>query len=197
MSMNYKITATLILDAHAIADTLENELADYLSPVEPLHAKIPLHRGMGMVGDSIGWVIREHAKWNGPARKPDTLHEHNALTGLWRAPPTTRRAILPGTTPLRSYFLPHLRNPCILPDGTLSRVPMVLDGEDTEEFDNILTRASGLLMNTRQAVSDFLGDDHWVIHFYGRLDAQSYIVEKTIDYRIADWERRMKTGEWS
>jgi hypothetical protein len=40
----------------------------------------------------------------------------------------------------------------------------------------------------RGQVRDFAGSNRWVIHFL-RCDGLSMMVEKSIDFRIADWHR--------
>lgn len=47
----------------------------------------------------------------------------------------------------------------------------------------------------RRQVVDFIGQDEWVMHF-ARPHGWEIIVDKSIDYRIYDWERRMRSGEW-
>lgn len=135
-------------------------------------------RGIAMVGDMIGWMLTSLAHWKEPV-KPDIpmLDVPTVFAGPEvRAP----KEVLPLTTPLRPYFQTH-------------REPKY----DYRNHDPILNRAVDLLLEVRTEIVKFVGDDHWVIHYYSRQGLWDYAVEKTVDFRIYDWERRMQSGEWS
>jgi hypothetical protein len=51
------------------------------------------------------------------------------------------------------------------------------------------------LQRTLNEVKQFMGPDKWVIHLVRR-SYLDLVVEKTVDYRIYDWTRRMQSGEW-
>lgn len=71
---------------------------------------------------------------------------------------------------------------------------------DEEHKRNILnhelfTRLRGLLVDVRTDVKIFLGMDRWVMHEFQSFGSD-YYVYKGVDFRIADWTRRMEEGEW-
>lgn len=61
---------------------------------------------------------------------------------------------------------------------------------------NLKSSIHELLAETSRQVREFIGDDRWVIHFCSTLSGD-LLIEKSIDWRIWDWEKRMSTGEWS
>ena len=58
--------------------------------------------------------------------------------------------------------------------------------------DGILLKASETLCKD---ISTFIADDNWHIH-YMTTESTQVMIEKSIDYRIADWTKRMRSGEW-
>lgn len=59
----------------------------------------------------------------------------------------------------------------------------------------LLNQFSDFLLDIRTDVRQFVGDDVWVVHFHHQRGFD-IVLEKTIDFRILDWERRTQTGEW-
>ena len=55
---------------------------------------------------------------------------------------------------------------------------------------------ASILVEVRNDVNDFIGKDDFVMHFV-RMRRTDVVIEKTIDFRIFDWNRRMAEGEWS
>jgi len=60
---------------------------------------------------------------------------------------------------------------------------------------NLFDRISNMLVDVRTDVNAFIGVDDWIMHFY-KLVGTDIIIEKSTDYRIYDWARRMENGEW-
>lgn len=52
------------------------------------------------------------------------------------------------------------------------------------------------LVEIREQVRQFIGQDRWVMHFH-YAQGLDIVVDKTIDFRIFDWERRMASGGWT
>jgi len=205
-------TKVMYLDALPYAQAIEGELGAYLVPSEDSRNIMPgtwqgfdqrlmeegnpspaagmfrvgmrsrvqhvPDRGISMVGDMIGWVLTSLAYWREPVLPSDRPFDvHKVFAGpSVRKPPT----VLPIHTPLREYF-------------QTSRDPKL----DYRNNDEIMGRAVDLLLEVRTEVAKFVGDDHWVMHYYCRQGLWDYAIEKTVDFRIYDWERRMKSGEWS
>ncbi|WP_144106671.1 hypothetical protein [Paraburkholderia sp. BCC1886] len=59
--------------------------------------------------------------------------------------------------------------------------------EEPEVYEQIL----GVLLPIESQVREFLGHDHWVVHFL-RQDRFSLYVEKSLDYRIIEWHQQNK-----
>jgi hypothetical protein len=71
---------------------------------------------------------------------------------------------------------------------------------DEEKKENVLnhdlfSQLRGLLLDVRTDVKVFLGSDHWVMHAVHPQSSDVYIY-KGVDFRIADWTRRVEEGEW-
>lgn len=203
-----QITHTLYIDPYPAAECLEAELSDYMMPGD--HAPANIHngnwydqrgqavssgptnththlfrrervtqsqpqRGIAMVGDTIAWVLNSMALW----KTPLSQQPQDDVCSLFAPPGHQRRAAeLPMSTPLRGYFQASL-------DPKL----------DYRNNDQILDRATDLLLDIRMQVVNFVGADRWVMHFYG-FHGRDFVVEKTVDFRVYDWERRMLSGEW-
>ena len=195
-----QVTQTLYIDAVELAQALEFELGPYLLSGDDENfpgpnddqapgsretprwrldrhpGPAPSARGLLMVGDMIAWVLNQHAHWKRPVG-PDAPEID--VAGLYALPQHKRtEEPLPIWTPLRGYF------------QTSSDA-----AKDYRNNQEVLGRASDLLLDMRSDLQRFLGNDHWVMHFHHRC-GNDYAVEKTIDFRIFDWERRMKDGEW-
>lgn len=62
--------------------------------------------------------------------------------------------------------------------------------------ENAYARIDGVFADTRNAIKEFLGPNPWLMHNLV-MRPSSWAIEKTIDYRIYDWERRTASGEWA
>jgi len=72
---------------------------------------------------------------------------------------------------------------------------------DEDAKENVLNyelfeQLSSLLIDLRTDLRVFMGQNHWVMHFF-KANGSDFYVRKTIDYRIYDWERRMTDGSWT
>jgi hypothetical protein len=212
------ITQTLYIDPYPAAEALEFELAQFLLPPEEVglpedlngkngrwydqtgnvlikdpvleerpaqdvvirrrhhHREANPVRGLAMVGDTIAWILNDLAKWKKPIASAQTCD----VLGIFANPESSAKpdVVVPLSAPLRGYF-------------KTSKVA----NEDFRNHEGVLNRATDLLLDIRSEVVSFVGRDHWIMHFYGR-QGRDYIIEKTIDFRIYDWERRMESGEW-
>jgi len=68
--------------------------------------------------------------------------------------------------------------------------------EEYQQDELALCRLSELVFDVCDQVRQFIGKDHWVMHFH-KQRGRDIVVEKTVDWRIVDWERRMASGEWT
>jgi hypothetical protein len=83
-------------------------------------------------------------------------------------------------------------------------MPYILDEwqfvYDEERKENVLnhdlfSQLRNNLLDLRTDVKIFLGTDRWVMHQFKAYGADFFIY-KGVDFRIADWTRRMEEGEW-
>lgn len=59
----------------------------------------------------------------------------------------------------------------------------------------VLRQIELLTTDIRRRVADFIDQDDWVMHFQKSMGRDTF-VEKTIDFRIYDWHRKMEEGTW-
>ncbi len=213
------VCKTLYIDALDLAHSLEFELGPYLTPVEEdqysvsglwktagpnsaapslsftgasmtptrhlrqearrIDQNTPVERSMRMIEEMIAWQLKQHAHYLRPVKvvSPGTITDVEAVFAAPEHPRFEEPA--PVWTPIREYF-------------QTSRDP----AKDYRNQEQLLVRATDLLLDMRTGLTRFLGDDHWVLHYYSR-QGMDFLVEKTVDFRIYDWERRMRSGEWS
>lgn len=83
------------------------------------------------------------------------------------------------------------------PFDTIDVVLRPLLADEYAGNEKLLTDLMEPLSDLRRQVIDFMGDDPWIMHFLReRGMGHDILVDKSIDYRIYDWERRMRSGEW-
>lgn len=68
--------------------------------------------------------------------------------------------------------------------------------EDDDKYSHVVELLLGMLSEIQDQVRQFVGKDRWVMHFVKDWGTSDFIIEKTIDYRIYDWQRKMTSGEW-
>ncbi len=81
-------------------------------------------------------------------------------------------ASVPTSKILRDYLQPHYL-------------------EDIDLCDRIMSAS----FDFRHSIRNYIGKDGWIMHFVKSRNTD-IIVEKSCDYRIYDWNRRMQSGEW-
>lgn len=60
--------------------------------------------------------------------------------------------------------------------------------------DDLFLSIRGQLNDLENNIRSFIGKDRWVVHFTSMKSKTDYYVEKSIDYRIADWEEKVRLG---
>lgn len=66
----------------------------------------------------------------------------------------------------------------------------------TDEIDDAVSTLGAHFMGLREEIRRFVGNDGWIMHFVTTWGRTAIKIEKTVDYRIWDWEHRMRNGEW-
>jgi hypothetical protein len=67
--------------------------------------------------------------------------------------------------------------------------------KEWQETHEVFDLLRNLLIEIRTDVKLFLGNERWIMHFL-RTRGLDIFIEKSIDYRIYDWERRHAAGEF-
>lgn len=60
----------------------------------------------------------------------------------------------------------------------------------------VFERIYSIIMDIRTDVRNFLGKDPWIIHFFEEYQTD-FVIKKSIDFRIYDWNRRTNNGTWT
>jgi hypothetical protein len=73
--------------------------------------------------------------------------------------------------------------------------PEMAAPNNSELLEKMCDTLDTILRELKTDIRQFIGADDWVMHFVKMRGSDLY-VEKTIDFRIYDWTRRTKGGEW-
>ena len=66
-------------------------------------------------------------------------------------------------------------------------------------LDKLVDSIEAALYEMRNQLIEFIGKDKWVMHFvkFSKACRHDVLVEKTINYKVYDWDRRMASGIWT
>jgi hypothetical protein len=67
--------------------------------------------------------------------------------------------------------------------------------DEYTELDDLCCAINSHLSELGQQIREFVGTNQWVMHF-ARWKGTEVWIEKSIDFRIYDWQRRMAAGDW-
>lgn len=59
----------------------------------------------------------------------------------------------------------------------------------------LISRMIDTMLDIQNDVMQFLGKDKWIMHFL-KMNRTDIFIERSIDFRIFDWNRRMASKEW-
>lgn len=245
-----QVAATLILDAIAVAETIELQFGEYLLPPEPgyyvptsaqpvltpgeyyfqirprkgavpervvlqsieqalpnldiynrkgklavaaplikslsLEPQVP-SRGLQVIYSAVDQTLRSNAAWSqrGVGHCGAFLGDH--LREQYRA-------CIPDDDDAM-YLLTQKRNQLAAQGRTYELATLERQLVQLESNAELRSKLVDATVDLRTEVQQFIGADKWVMHFH-YLRGLDIVVEKTVDFRIFDWERRMASGEW-
>lgn len=188
---HFQVTRSMLIDALPIAEGIEHECGQYFHPAHVPVATTP-QMVPGQWYDEYGRLFQ---RVGGPAAVPTVVNRPPARTGQ-RAPsvhPARGIAICVGLVDS------VLQSTCAWGKNAKRDLRDVVHQyvlPQYQTYDELFDRISDLTLDMRQEVRYFVADDAWIMHFHMLRDGRDIVVEKTIDYRIFDWQRRMAAGEW-
>lgn len=207
------VTKTLLLDPFQTADSLEVYFEACLPPVPagfylPGQDKPVLEEGKYYYvkkADGTPSVIAAIEDITGPVynQEGEEIVSQRRYKQLLQAPSTPYRgmaiieAVINAVIKNASAWQKGDHFKC-LSDAVIGELDETYRQRHThDQLVEISERILECLSDLRTDVRDFIGDDKWIMHFQRRWTMTNIVVEKTIDYRIYDWEQRMQNGEWS
>lgn len=211
----YKVTKQLFLDALPPAAAIETHLSEYLTAPPP---------GMYLAGHTEPTLLVSERYHQLYAEQPGDLRlKREELKDIANLDLSTVKGDIYDTQDrlvLRRSLVKELLTVPTVPVRGLAAVATAVDWAITyssawakrpaqsiqealakhvqaqyAQTEDLLDQLAEFLRETRQQVVEFIGDDKWVVHFHSTRGAE-IVVEKTIDFRILDWERRINSGEW-
>jgi hypothetical protein len=184
----FQVTRTMLIDPVPTADSIETLYGEYLVPMShSVSAMEPQHMVPGSWYDQYGrLIVREQANLQ-PVTPPKQQVRRQPNHPL----------------PVRGIAIVNSLVDWVLSDCSIWKQSHTSCIDSFAEFvlpeyrGNIdfLELIAGHLVDVRTEVREFVGPDRWIMHFH-TLRGRDIIVEKTIDFRIFDWERRKQAGEW-
>lgn len=206
---NFQVTKQLFLDAAPVAEAIEAQLGAYLLPPEQ-GIYLPTSGQPVMRPHNFYYQLKRTSANAAPQKVAVTAIEEIAsdvydaedvvvvpaklakYVKLEPALPARGLAVLStavdwtltgaaawskrDSAPLTAFLADHLK-------------------DEHRKDDVVLQRLSDLTLDLRYDTRQFVGQDLWVIHIHSQR-GRDIVVEKTVDFRIFDWERRMASGEW-
>jgi hypothetical protein len=202
--MNLPIIQTLRLDPFPIASMIEAVVGDYLvKPAPGIYAKGKFEPVMNQSGVYYQQGRNERGEiGNMLVRSIDDIQRGIEVRDL-----DGNVVVTPTQIPMLSYSPTLPTRGMAVIERLLSRtlsiygdqrkqavrtgdVSQIMDLIKPEHWqdDDVVNQILGIVSPLRGQVRDFAGPNRWVIHFLRR-DRFSLMVEKSIDFRIADWHR--------
>ncbi|SAK59522.1 hypothetical protein AWB81_01857 [Caballeronia arationis] len=202
--MNYPIIQTLRLDPFPIASMIEAVVGDYLvKPAPGIYAKgkfdpvmhpsgVYYQQGRNERGDIGNFVVRTIADIQRGTEVRDL--DGNVVVTPGQIPMLSNDPTLPtrGMAIIERLLIDTLsiygdqRKRSARQDD-FAQVAAVIH-PDYRSDPEIANQILGMASPIRGQVRDFAGENRWVIHFLHR-EGFGLMVEKSIDFRIADWHR--------
>lgn len=203
--MNYPIIQTLRLDPFPVASMIEAVVGDYLvKPAPGIYAKGKfnpvMHPGgvyyqqgrneRGEIGNFIVETIDQIQRGT-EVRDLDgnVVVMPSQIPLLSSAPtlPTRGMSIIERLLTVTLSIYGDQRSRSLRSSDDFSHVASLIHPDYSSDVE-IANQILGMVSPIRGQVRDFAGTNRWVIHFLRR-DGISLMVEKSIDFRIADWHR--------
>jgi hypothetical protein len=202
--MNYPIIQTLRLDPFPVASMIEAVVGDYLvKPTPGIYAKgkfdpvmypsgVYYQQGRNERGEIGNFVVRNIIDIQRGTEVRDL--DGNVVVTPSQIPmlspdptlPTRGMAIIERvlTDTLSIYGDQRTR---VARQDEFAQIAALIQPDYRSDVE-IANQILGMVSPIRGQVRDFAGANRWVIHFLHR-DGLSLMVEKSVDFRIADWHR--------
>lgn len=141
-------------------------------------------RGLEVIYSAVDQTLRRLSLWSGKAVGPLGAFVADHLKEEYRQ-------VLPAEED-NENFLQHLASDARNPERRTNTQALL---ERLKRNTDIRAQLTELVGDLCYDVEQFVGKDKWVMHFH-HAHGPDVVVDKTIDFRIFDWERRMASGEW-
>jgi hypothetical protein len=206
---HFQVTKELIFDAAQVGDLLEAQFGMYLLP-PPEGLYLP-HQTQPVVRARQYYYQLSRSKDSTvaaevPIKSLEDIHEDLYDQDHTVVVPKrlSKYLSVAPTLPVRGILLVAdmvdwtIQNSAAWTKRKCPLVGTVIEQHLKEEYrtPEVIERVDNLLADIRTDVRQFIGRDTWVMFFH-KLRRRDIIVERTVDFRIYDWERRMNSGEWT